>query len=173
PPGGSDAAARRPRSPHTSGTWPLAPSAYEHIRHITEEEEMARTTAAQFARQLRRLGATVTVRDEHDVVARYKGVEVVARFSPDADAFDVAWRCNTPNEPAPIRSMAAVRRTLGLPKQPIVVIGQTGRRNSRTHILRQGWRSIAECGVFLPGPATEGSLRDVTCPRCRSIWRHR
>ncbi len=41
---------------------------------------MARTTAAQFARQLRRLGATVTIRDGHDVIARYHDVEVTAQF---------------------------------------------------------------------------------------------
>src|SRR5438046_6661493 len=116
---------------------------------------MARTTAAQFARRLRRLGATVTVRDGHDVIASYRGVEVTAQFSRDVDAFDVAWRCDvSANDAIAIRSMAGVRRALGLPKQPVVTLATTGRRNSRTHILRQGWF-------------------EVTCPRCRSIWRQR
>jgi len=135
---------------------------------------LARTTAAQFARQLRRLGATVTIRDGHDVIARYHDVQVTAQFYRDVDAFDVAWRCDvSPNDTTPIRSMAGVRRVLGLPTQPIILLGTTGRRTSRTHIPRQGWSTIAECGVGLVGPHTEGALRDVTCPRCRSIWRQR
>ena len=135
---------------------------------------MARTTAAQFARQLRRLGAAVTVRDDREIVARYRDVEVTAQFSRDVDAFDVAWRCDvSPNDATPIRSMAGVRRVLGLPKQPVITLGTTGRRNSRVHILRQGWSTIAECGVGLRGPHTQGALREVTCPRCRSIWRQR
>jgi hypothetical protein len=135
---------------------------------------MARTTAAQFARRLRRLGATVTVRDGHDVIASYRGVEVTAQFSRDVDAFDVAWRCDvSPGDAIAIRSMAGVRRALNLPKQPVVTLGTTGQRNSRTHILRQGWSATAECGVGLRGPHTEGAPRDVTCPPCRSIWRQR
>ena len=60
---------------------------------------MAGTTAAQFARQLRRLGAAVTVRDDREIVARYRDVEVTAQFYRDVDAFDVAWRCDvSPNE---------------------------------------------------------------------------
>ena len=69
--------------------------------------------------------------------------------------------------------MAAVRRVLGLPKQPILTLGATGRRNSRTHILCPGWSTIAECGVSLRQPHTEGAPREVTCRRCRSIWRQR
>jgi hypothetical protein len=135
---------------------------------------MAKTTAAQFARQLRRLGATVTVNAGYDIVAWYRGVEVTARFHRDIDAFDVAWRTDlSPGDATAIGSMASVRRVLGLPKQPIVIVGQTGRKNSRTHILRQGWFAIAECGVGLRGDRVEGSLRDVTCRRCRSIWRQR
>jgi len=70
-----------------------------------------------------------------------------------------------------IRGMAAVRRVLHLPKQPILTLGTTGRRNSRTHILCPGWNTIAECGVSLRRPHTEGALREVTCGRCRSSWR--
>ena len=135
---------------------------------------MARITAAQFARRLRRLGATVSVRAGHHVVAGYRGVEVTAQFSRDIDAFDVAWRCDVPPDGAiAIRSMAGVRRVLGLPKQPVVTLGTTGRRNSRTHILRPGWSTIAECGVSVREPHTEGTAREVTCRRCRSIWRQR
>lgn len=140
---------------------------------------MARTTAAQFARQLRRLGATVTVRNGRDVVASYRGVEVTARFSRDVDAFDVARRTATATDDTAaddanlIRSMAGVRRVLNLPKQPVVTLGTTGRRNSRIHILAPGWASIAECGVSMPRPHREGTPREVTCPRCRSIWRQR
>ncbi len=76
---------------------------------------MARTTAAQFARRLRRLGATVTVQDSHDVIARHRGVEVTARFCHDIDTFNVAWRCDmSPTDAIPIHSMAGVRRVLGL-----------------------------------------------------------
>jgi Trk K+ transport system NAD-binding subunit len=147
----------------------------------TAQALMARTTANQFARQLRRLGATVTVRDGHtddrevhDVVARHHEVEVTARFSGDVDAFTVAWRSDQPLvDTAPIRSMADVRRVLNLPKQPVVTLATTGRRNSRIHILRPGWWSIAECGVSLRCPHSQGAPRDVTCPRCRSIWRQR
>lgn len=145
---------------------------------------MARTTADQFARQLRRLGATVTVtvRDGHpnddddarDVVARHHAVEVTARFAGHPDAFTVAWRTDQPPaDAAPLRSMADVRRVLNLPKHPVVTLATTGRRNSRIHILRPGWMSIAECGVSLRCPHTQGAPRDVTCPRCRSIWRQR
>ncbi len=135
---------------------------------------MARTTAAQFARRLRRLGATVTVQDSHDVIARHRGVEVTARFCHDIDTFNVAWRCDmSPTDAIPIHSMAGVRRVLGLPKQPVVTLGTTGRRNSHTHILRPGWSTIAECGVGLRGPHNQRAPRDVTCPRCRSIWRQR
>jgi hypothetical protein len=134
---------------------------------------MARTTAAQFARQLRRLGATVTIRDGRDVVASYRGVEVTARFARDVDAFDVARRTDTAADADLIRSMAGVRRVLNLPKQPVVTLGTTGRRNSRIHILRPGWFSIAECGVSIPRAHREGSPREVTCRRCRSIWRQR
>jgi hypothetical protein len=35
--------------------------------------------------------------------------------------------------------MVGVKRALGLPKQPIVIITGTGRRNSRTHIVRAGF----------------------------------
>jgi hypothetical protein len=88
---------------------------------------MARTTAAQFARQLRRLGATVTMTDGH-ATARYQGVEVTIRFHRDIDTFDVAWRCDVPPEAATtIDSMAGVRRTLGLPTHPVVTLGRTGR----------------------------------------------
>lgn len=134
---------------------------------------MARTTAAQFARQLRRLGATVTMTDGH-AIARYRGVEVTIRFHRDIDAFDVAWRSDVPAEAATaIGSMAGVRRALGLPKHPVVTLGRTGRRNSLIHILRPGWYSIAECGVGLRGDKVDGSPREVTCRRCRSIWRQR
>jgi hypothetical protein len=99
---------------------------------------------------------------------------VTARFAPSVDAFDTAWRTGTPGtDPAPIHSMAGVRRALGLPKQPVLTLGGTGRRNSNIHILRPGWLSIAECGVILREPHTEGGVRDVTCRRCRSIWRQR
>jgi hypothetical protein len=136
---------------------------------------MAATTTAQFARQLRRLGATVAVRYGHEVTAGYGGVEVTSRFRPDVDVFDVAYRTDDPaaQQAEPIRSMAAVRRVLGLPKQPILTLGTTGRRNSRTHILCPGWSTIAECGVSLRQPHTEGAPREVTCRRCRSIWRQR
>jgi hypothetical protein len=140
---------------------------------------MAATTAAQFARQLRRLGATVTLPDGRTVTAHYRRVEVTSRFRPDTDAFDVAYRTDDGRGvPAavgaePIRSMAAVRRVLGLPKQPVLTLGTTGRRNSRVHILCPGWLTIAECGVSLRWPHTEGTPREVTCRRCRSIWRQR
>ena len=151
---------------------------------------MARTTAAQFARQLRRLGATVTIRDgrdSSDVVARYGGVEVTSRFGRDVDAFDVARRTDTAADIAAadaasdaasddanlIRSMAGVRRMLNLPKHPVVTLGTTGRRNSRIHILRPGWFSSADCGVSLPRDHREGTPREATCRRCRSIWRQR
>jgi hypothetical protein len=135
---------------------------------------MAATTAAQFARQLRRLGADVTVRDGHTVTARYRGVEVTSHFRPDTDAFDVARRSDGGAEQAePIRSMAAVRRVLDLPRQPILTLGTTGRRNSRVHILCPGWATIAECGVSLRRPHTQGGLREVTRGRCRAIWRQR
>jgi hypothetical protein len=140
---------------------------------------MAATTAAQFARQLRRLGATVTLPDGRTVTARYRGVEVTSRFRPDTDAFDVAHRtddgCGVQDDlgAEPIRSMAAVRRVLALPKQPVLTLGTTGRRNSRIHILRPGWLTIAECGVSLRRPHTDGPPREVTCRRCRSIWRQR
>ena len=73
---------------------------------------MARTTAAQFARQLRRLGATVITRDGYDVIASYRSVEVTAQFAPDIDAFDVARRTDTAADDAAnlISSMAGVRR---------------------------------------------------------------
>ncbi|MEJ3741781.1 hypothetical protein WEI85_00565 [Actinomycetes bacterium KLBMP 9797] len=135
---------------------------------------MAKTTAQQFARQLRRLGATVEVRNGCDVVARYRGVEVTAHFHPDVNEFDSAWRSDSAQNDTPvIRSMAGVRRTLGLPKQPVVTIGRTGRRNSLAHIVPAGWASIAECGVGIHGQPAEGSIRDVTCRRCKSIWRQR
>lgn len=147
---------------------------------------MARTTAAQFARQLRRLGATVTIRDcrvSSDVIASYRGVEVISRFGRDVDAFDVARRTDTAADTAAadaasddanlIRSMAGVRRMLNLPKHPVVTLGTTGRRNSRIHILRPGWFSSAECGVSIPRDHREGTPREATCPRCRSIWRQR
>jgi hypothetical protein len=155
---------------------------------------MARTTAAQFARQLRRLGATVTIRDGRDgsdVVARFRGVEVTSRFGRDVDAFDVARRTDTTadtgadtgadtvaadavsDDANPIRSMAGVRRTLDLPKHPVVTLGSTGRRNSRVHILRPGWFSSADCGVSIPREHREGTPREATCRRCRSIWRQR
>jgi hypothetical protein len=143
----------------------------------SEEVLMARTTAAQFARQLRRLGATVTIRDGRDVVAAYRGIEVTAQFAHDVDAFDVARRTDPAAETAadasPIRTMAGVRRVLGLPKQPVVTLGTTGRRNSRIHILRPGWHSIAECGVSMPREHRDGAPREATCPRCRSTWRQR
>lgn len=69
--------------------------------------------------------------------------------------------------------MAGVKRALGLPKQPIVTITGSGRRNSRTHIVRAGFTYFAECGVGLDGRGAEGSISDVACPRCRSIWRQR
>jgi hypothetical protein len=135
---------------------------------------MAATTAAQFARRLRQLGAAVTMPDRHTVTATYRGVKVTSRFRPDTDVFDIAHRCdgNTP-QAQPIGSMAAVRRVLGLPAQPVLTLGTTGRRNSRTHILCPGWSTLAECGVSLREPHTEGALREVTCPRCRSLWRQR
>ena len=130
---------------------------------------MAATTAVQFARQLRRLGATVTIRDGRDVLARYRDVEVTARFTHGVDAFDTAWRTGAPGtDAAQIHSMAGVRRALGLPKQPVLTLGGTGRRNSRIHILAPGWSTLAECGVSLRGPHNEGGVRDVTCRRCRS-----
>jgi hypothetical protein len=43
---------------------------------------MAPTTARQFARALRRLGATTTIRDGCDVIASYQGVQVTAHFHP-------------------------------------------------------------------------------------------
>ena len=155
---------------------------------------MARTTAAQFARQLRRLGATVTIRDgrdSSDVVASYGGVEVASRFGRDVDAFDVARRTDTAADIAAdiaaadaasdtasddanlICSMAGVRRMLNLPKHPVVTLGTTGRRNSRIHILRPGWFSSAECGVSIPRDHRDGTPREATCRRCRSIWRQR
>jgi hypothetical protein len=135
---------------------------------------MTKTTAHQSARQLRRLGATTTVTGAGDVIASYRGVEVTAQFSDNAGGFALAWRSDTPPDDTPsIRSMAAVRRTLGLPKQPIVIIAGTGRRNSRAHILRPGWTHIAECGVGLDGRGTEGSPREVTCRKCVCIWRQR
>lgn len=144
---------------------------------------MARTTAAQFARQLRRLGATVSIRDGRDVIARYRGVEVTSRFGRDVDAFDVARRSDTAadtvaadaasDDATLIHSMAGVRRMLNLPKHPVVTLGTTGRRNSRIHILRPGWFSSAECGVSIPREHREGTPREATCRRCRSIWRQR
>jgi hypothetical protein len=144
---------------------------------------MARTTAAQFARQLRRLGATVSIRDGRDVIARYRGIEVTSRFGRDVDAFDVARRTDTATDTVAadaasddatlIRSMAGVRRMLNLPKHPVVTLGTTGRRNSRIHILRPGWFSSAECGVSIPREHREGTPREATCRRCRSIWRQR
>ncbi|SRR6266508_4612275 len=135
---------------------------------------MAPTTACRFAQALRRLGATTTIRDGCDVIASYQGVQVTAHFHPDADAFDVAWRADVaPDAATAIPSMAGVKRALGLPKQPIVTITGTGRRNSRTHIVRAGFTYFAECGVGLDGRGAEGSISDVTCPRCRSIWRQR
>ncbi|GAA0911544.1 hypothetical protein [Virgisporangium aurantiacum] len=151
---------------------------------------MARTTAAQFARQLRRLGATVTIRDgrdSSDVVASFRGVEVTARFGRDVDAFDVARRTDTTPDTAAgtwaadaasddadlIRSMAGVRRMLNLPRHPVVTLGTTGRRDSRIHILRPGWFSSAECGVSIPREHREGTPREATCRRCRSLWRQR
>src|SRR6266568_631177 len=62
---------------------------------------MAATTTAQFARQLRRLGATVAVRDGHEVTAGYRGVEVTSHFRPDVDVFDVACRTNPSSRSAP------------------------------------------------------------------------
>nr|WP_030500966.1 hypothetical protein [Micromonospora purpureochromogenes] len=135
---------------------------------------MAATTTAQFARQLRRLGATVTITDGRHVVARHRGVEVTARFHREIDAFDVAWRSDASyGAVAEIRSMAGVRRALGLPKQPVITLGQTGRRNWRVHILRPGWFSIAECGGSLRTGRADGLPPDVTCPRCRPIGRQR
>lgn len=144
---------------------------------------MARTTAAQFARKLRRLGATVTIRegsDGRDVVAAYRGIEVTARFTGDVDAFDVARRTDiaaaTGGDTADaggIRTMAGVRRVLNLPPHPVVTLGTTGRRNSRTHILAPGWSSIAECGVSMPREHRDGAPREATCQRCRSLWRQR
>jgi hypothetical protein len=135
---------------------------------------MAATTAAQFARQLRHLGATITIRDGRDVIAQYGDGEVTARFARDPDAFDTAWRTGTSaTGEDPIHSMAGVRRAVGLPQRPILTLGATGRRNSLTHILQQGWLVIAECGVSLRGEHTEGAPRDVNCRRCRSIWRQR
>jgi hypothetical protein len=94
---------------------------------------MAATTAAKFARQLRRLGATVAVRDGCDVIARYHDIEVTARFAPGVDAFDTAWRTGTPGtDTAPIPSMAGVRRALGLPKQPVLTLWWH-RAAQRTH----------------------------------------
>lgn len=133
---------------------------------------MARTTAAQFARQLRRLGATANA-NGRDVIATYHDVQVTARFASDIDGFDLAWRADAPADTAVIRSMAGVKRALGLPKQPIVIIAGTGRSNSRTHIVRTGWTYIAACGVGVDGRATEGAIGEVTCPKCRSIWRQR
>ena len=135
---------------------------------------MGVTTAAQFARQLRRLGAAATVREGTMVTATYRGIEVTSHFRADTGAFRDAYRSDGAGEDAePIGSMAAVRRVLRLPKQPILTLGTTGRRNSRTHILCRDWKTIAECGVSLSMPHTEGWLREVTCGRCRSIWRQR
>ena len=89
---------------------------------------MARTTAAQFARQLRRLGATANA-NGRDVIATYHDVQVTARFASDLDGFDLAWRADAPADTAVIRSVAGVKRALGLPKQPIVIIAGTGRSN--------------------------------------------
>src|SRR5689334_11648681 len=94
---------------------------------------MGVTTAAQFARQLRRLGAATTVREGTMVTATYRGIEVTSHFRADTGAFRDAYRSDGAGEDAePIRSMAAVRRVLRLPKQPILTLGTTGRRNSRT-----------------------------------------
>jgi hypothetical protein len=144
---------------------------------------MARTTAARFARKLRRLGATVTIRegrDGRDVVAAHRGIEVTAHFTRDVDAFDVARRSDTTaptdgdtDDTGAIRTMAGVHRVLNLPPHPVVTLGTTGRRNSRIHILAPGWSSIAECGVSMPRDHRDGVPREATCPRCRSLWRQR
>ena len=111
------------------------------------------------------------------MVASYRGIEVTARFARDADAFDVAQRTDTADASSVdanlIRTMAGVRRVLNLPKHPVVTLGTTGRRNSRIHILRSGWLSIAECGVSILGENREGAPREATCRRCRSTWRQR
>lgn len=133
---------------------------------------MARTTTGQFARRLRRLGATITIRDDHEFIAHHDDVTVTVRFDRIHHAFDTAWRGDA-GDGVPIRSMAGVRRALGLPPQPILTLGTTGRRNSRIHILAQGWRFLAECGVMLGGDHASGGMAEVTCPRCRSVWRHR
>ena len=83
--------ARRPRVRCRPGSarsqaWSRPAAGNHRARHITTagrpdhaEALMARTTAAQFARRLRRLGATVTVRDGHDVVANRVPVAVPNR----------------------------------------------------------------------------------------------
>ena len=107
-------------------------------------------------------------------IARYRNVEVTVRVHRDGDSFDVAWRTDVPSEAGTaIGSMAGVRRALGLPTHPVVTLGRTGRRTSRVHILRPGWYATADCGVGLCGDPVEGSPREVTCRRCRAIWRQR
>jgi hypothetical protein len=122
---------------------------------------MARTTPRQFARRLRQLGATITIRNDHEFIARHRGVAVAVHFDRDHHTFETAWCCDPPSS-SPIRSMTGVRRALGLPAQPILTLGTTGRRNSRTHIVAQGWLVHAEWGVSLLGAHAEGGLREVT-----------